>query len=111
MKGMSWIIIAVLLAGLGLGGFYFYQQTTELRSDLLALRQKLDRIEAFVKSEEDIRKMMERAGVEVSRVMQVDAKFFYSHPPVVERVQGLLGKAKNGCGQVDRDPSKGTKDS
>jgi predicted amino acid-binding ACT domain protein len=57
MKGMSWIIIAVLLAGLGLGGFYFYQQTTELRSDLLALRQKLDRIEAFVKSEEDIRKM------------------------------------------------------
>ena len=39
------------------------------------------------------------------------AKFFYSHPPVVERVQGLLGKAKNGCGQVDRDPSKGTKDS
>ena len=61
--------------------------------------------------EEDIRKLMERAGVQVSRVMQVDVKFFYSHLPVVERVQGLLGKAKNGCRQIDRDPSKGTKDS
>jgi len=39
------------------------------------------------------------------------AKFFYSHPPVVERVQGLLGKAINGCRQVDWDPSKETKDS
>ena len=52
--------------------------------------------------EEDIRKMMERAGVQVSRVMQVDVKFFYSHLPVVERVQGLLGKAK-----MDADKSIG----
>jgi hypothetical protein len=52
-----WLVIAVLLTGLGLGGFYFYQQTTDLRSDVLALRQRLDRVDAFVKSEEEIRKM------------------------------------------------------
>lgn len=57
MKGTSWLIIAVLLAGLGVGGFYFYQQTTDLRSTVLDLRQKLDRVETFVKSEEEIRKM------------------------------------------------------
>jgi uncharacterized protein HemX len=53
----SWLIIAVLLAGLGLSGFYFYQQATDLRSDVLALRQRLDRVETFVKGEEEIRKM------------------------------------------------------
>ena len=57
MKGISWLMIAVLLAGMGGGGFYFYQQTTDLRSNVLDLRQRLDRVEAFVKSEEDIRKM------------------------------------------------------
>jgi len=57
MKGTSWLIIAVLLAGLGVGGFYFYQQTTDLRSNVLDIRQRLDRVETFVKSEEDIRKM------------------------------------------------------
>ena len=57
MKGISWFIIAVLLAGLGVGGFYFYQQTTALKSDVLDLKQRLDRVETFVKSEEEIRKM------------------------------------------------------
>jgi len=57
MKGTSWLIIAVLLAGLGVGGFYFYQQTADLRSNVLDLRQRLDRVDAFVKSEEEIRKM------------------------------------------------------
>ncbi len=57
MKGVSWLIIAVLMAGLGIGGFYFYQETTELRSGILDIRQKLDRVEAFVKSEEEIRKV------------------------------------------------------
>ncbi len=56
MKGTSWVFIAVLMAGLFVGGFYFHQQTTALRSDVLDLRQRLDRVEAFVKSEEDIRK-------------------------------------------------------
>jgi len=59
MKGVSWFIITVLLAGLGVGGFYFHQQTTALRSDVLDLRQRLDRVETFVKSEEEIRKMTE----------------------------------------------------
>jgi STE24 endopeptidase len=31
------------------------------------------------------------------------AKFFYSHPPVVERVQWLLEKVKDECKQVDHD--------
>jgi STE24 endopeptidase len=31
------------------------------------------------------------------------AKFFYSHPPVVERVQWLRGKAKDACNQTDQD--------
>ena len=33
------------------------------------------------------------------------AKFFYSHPPIVERVQTLLGKAKNGCQHIDHSQS------
>jgi STE24 endopeptidase len=31
------------------------------------------------------------------------AKFFYSHPPVVERVQTLLEKVKDECKPVNHD--------
>ena len=59
MKGLSWLLIAVLVAALGAGGFIAQQELSGLKSEIGALAQKVESIESFVKSEQELRKATE----------------------------------------------------
>jgi wobble nucleotide-excising tRNase len=103
----SWLVIAVLLTGLGLGGFYFYQQTTDLRSDVLALRQRLDRVDAFVKNEEEIRKMTELpADANLPKVITslngTNAKLAAVDDAIKKEASRLDGDIKKQAQAIDR---------
>src|SRR3989304_681226 len=68
------IAVIVLIVFIGAGGYFglpflIYKETTELRLEVRDLKEKVQKIEAFVQSEEDIRKVTQLTPDSDSRMI------------------------------------------